>query len=71
MLRKRLFRPIADPGAILQDGRLAGLWRTRAKGKRLQIEVEEFERLDRDALQAEADRIAAVREARTAEVHLG
>ncbi|MBA3329061.1 MAG: winged helix DNA-binding domain-containing protein [Solirubrobacterales bacterium] len=71
VLRKRLFRPIADPGAILQDGRLAGLWRTRAKGKRLQIEVEEFERLDRDALQAEADRIAAVREARTAEVHLG
>ena len=70
-LRKRLFRPVADPGAILQDGRLAGLWRTRAKGKRMQIEVEELGRLDREALQAEADRIAAVREARSAEVSWG
>ena len=33
-LRKRLFRPVASPGAVLRDGRLAGLWRAKAKGRR-------------------------------------
>jgi len=31
-LRKRLFRPVASPGAVLKDGRLTGLWRVKAKG---------------------------------------
>ena len=25
-LRKRLFRPLASPGAVLRDGRLTGMW---------------------------------------------
>lgn len=29
-LRKRLFRPAGSPGAVLLDGRLAGLWRKRS-----------------------------------------
>ena len=34
-LRKRLFRPVASPGAVLEDGRLAGLWRARLQRRRL------------------------------------
>jgi winged helix DNA-binding protein len=60
-LRKKLFRPVANPGAVLQDGRIAGLWRARAKSKRTEIEVEELGRIDRDALQDEAERVAALR----------
>ena len=33
-LRKRLFRPVASPGVVLRDGRLAGLWRAKAKGRK-------------------------------------
>jgi hypothetical protein len=60
-VRKKLFRPVANPGAVLQDGRIAGLWRARAKGKRTEIEVEELGRIDRDALEAEAERVAELR----------
>ena len=46
-LRKRLFRPVASPGAVLKDGRLAGLWRAKAKGKKAEITVEKLGRLAR------------------------
>ena len=58
---KRAFRPVASPGVVLQDGRLAGFWRARARGKRLQLAVEQLARIDRDALEAEADRVARLR----------
>ena len=67
-LRKRVFRPIANPGAVLQDGRLAGLWRVRARGRRAEMEVEELERIDRDGLEAEAARVARLRGAEAADV---
>jgi hypothetical protein len=60
-LGKRMFRPIASPGAVLRDGRVAALWRGRLKGRRLEIEVEELERLPRGALAAEAERVAQLR----------
>jgi hypothetical protein len=60
-LSKRMFRPIASPGAVLNDGRLAGLWRGRVKGRKLEIEVEELERLPRAPLEAEAERLARLR----------
>lgn len=37
---KRLFRPVASPGAVLKDGRLAGLWRVKAKGHKAEITVQ-------------------------------
>jgi hypothetical protein len=70
-LRKRLFRPVASPGGVLQDGRLAGLWRARARGKRTEIEVEELEPIDRDQLESEAARVAEARGAEAAEVVWG
>ena len=60
-LRKRLFRPVASPGAVLRDGRLVGLWRARAKGRRTELSVEKHGRLARGDLEDEAGRVAALR----------
>lgn len=60
-LRKRLFRPVASPGAVLRDGRLAGLWRAKAKGRKTEITVEKLGRLARGAVEEEAQRVARVR----------
>ena len=60
-LRKRLFRPVASPGAVLKDGRLAGLWRAKAKGRRLEVAVEKLGRLARADVEEEARRVAALR----------
>jgi hypothetical protein len=62
-VRKRAFRAVASPGVVLQDGRLAGLWRARVRGKRLELAVEELAPIDRDALETEADLTARLREA--------
>jgi uncharacterized protein YcaQ len=59
--RKRAFRPVASPGVVLQDGHATGLWRARARGKRIELAVEELAAIDCDALEAEADRIARLR----------
>jgi hypothetical protein len=60
-LRKRLFRPVGSPGAVLRDGRLAGLWRPKATGRKLEIAVEKLGRLRRADLEEEAQRVAALR----------
>lgn len=60
-LRKRLFRPVASPGAMLQDGRLVALWRGRAKGKMLELTVERLGTIARAELEPEAERVAALR----------
>lgn len=61
-LRKRLFRPVASPGAVLLEGQLVGLWRVKAKGKRAEVTVEALgPELPSGALEAEAERVAALR----------
>ena len=67
-LRKRLFRPVASPGAVLKDGRLTGLWRVKAKGKTAEITVETLRRLPRGDLEKEAQRVAELRGAAEAAV---
>jgi Winged helix DNA-binding domain len=69
-LRKRLFRPVASPGAVLRDGRLAGLWRGTLKGQKAQITVETLAELPRVALEEEAQRVARLRGATEAAVVL-
>jgi hypothetical protein len=60
-LRKRLFRPVASPGAVLADGRLTGLWRVKAKGRKAELTVESLGRLPRGELEEEARRVAELR----------
>jgi hypothetical protein len=60
-LRKRLFRPVASPGAVLRDGRLAGLWRARVKGRKAELTVEQLGRLRRAELEEEVQRVAELR----------
>jgi hypothetical protein len=62
-LRKRLFRPVASPGAVLKDGRLVGLWRVKAKGRKAQVSVELLGRVARRDLEQEAQRISDLRDA--------
>ena len=69
-LRKRLFRPVASPGAVLKDGRLTGLWRVKAKGKTAELTVEKLGRLSRRDLEQEAQRVAELRGAAKAAVVL-
>lgn len=67
-LRKRLFRPAASPGVVLQNGRVAGLWRARRRGSRTELEIEELERVDRDELEGEASLVAEASGSRAAAV---
>lgn len=60
-LRARLFRPAASPGAVLKDGRLAGLWRVKARGRKAEITVESLGRIARGGLEEEAQRVARLR----------
>jgi hypothetical protein len=69
-LRKRMFRPVASPGAVLSDGRLAGLWRIEARGRRATVTVEPLGRLRRGDLEEEALRAAGLRGAAEAQVVL-
>ena len=69
-LRKRLFRPVASPGAVLKDGRLVGLWKARAKGKRAELTVETIGRIAKADLEPEAERLAELRGAEGAELIL-
>ena len=65
-LRKRLFRPVASPGAVLKDGRLVGLWRAKTKA----ITVEKLDRIARRELEPEARRVGELRGAREASLVL-
>jgi hypothetical protein len=69
-LRKRLFRPVASPGAVLRDGSLAGMWRVKAKGRKAEITVEKLRPIPRAGLEEEAQRVAELRGAAEAMVVL-
>jgi hypothetical protein len=60
-LRKRLFRPVASPGAVLSEGRLTGLWWVKAKGRTAELTVEKLARVPRGDLEEEAQRVAELR----------
>ena len=71
LLRKRIWRAIGNPGVVLVEGALAGLWRATKRGKRLVVTVEELDpavRAAGDELAAEAKLLAPWRGAERAEV---
>jgi hypothetical protein len=67
---KQVWTVLGNPGVVLRDGEMAGIWRAKQSGKkRLDLTVTAFGKSPpAAALQAEAERVAAVRGA--AGVHL-
>jgi hypothetical protein len=55
---------------VLRDGRLAGLWRVRAKGRTSELTVEALGRLAPADVDEEARRLAALRGAGEVDVVL-
>jgi len=72
--RRKLWQPTRGPGGVLVDGEIVGTWRARTKRARLEVAVEPFGRLSRahkDAIRAEAERVAPFRDCATVEVSYG
>jgi hypothetical protein len=62
--QKAVWRIIGNPGAVLADGEIAGSWRARVRGKRIELTVQPFDVLPattRAAIEDEAERVARVR----------
>lgn len=61
---RAVWRAVGEPGAVLADGRIAGTWRARARGRTTTLAVTAFGTLsarDRERLRVEAARVAALR----------
>ncbi|WP_211260807.1 winged helix DNA-binding domain-containing protein [Amycolatopsis jejuensis] len=61
---KEVWKILGSPGAILVDGEILGVWRTKGAGKRLTFTLTEFDplrRADRAAAEEEAERAATAR----------
>jgi hypothetical protein len=70
-LRARVRRPLGNPGVVLADGGLAGLWRPAKKGARLVLTIEPITAAAHaaaDAIRAEAEIVALHRGCTRAEV---
>jgi hypothetical protein len=65
---KDLWRALGRPGGVLVDGEIAGTWRPRKAGKRLAVAVELWRDVPTAELEAQAERLAAVRGAEPAGV---
>jgi hypothetical protein len=69
--RRKLWQPVRGPGGVLVDGEIVGTWRARTKRAGLEVSVEPFGRLSRsarDAIEAEAERLAPFRDCETVQV---
>jgi hypothetical protein len=69
--RRQLWRPVRGPGGVLVDGQVVGTWRARTKRALLEVTVEPFGRLSRtarEAIEAEAERLAPFRDRETVQV---
>ncbi|MEW5852388.1 MAG: winged helix DNA-binding domain-containing protein [Myxococcota bacterium] len=70
-LQRRIWRAIGNPGVVLAEGRLMGLWRPAKSGKRLRISVELVAPMTREVrthLEVEAAALAPWRGVSTVEV---
>ncbi|WP_407547625.1 winged helix DNA-binding domain-containing protein [Streptomyces sp. Pv4-95] len=66
-----LWKPVGEPGAVLTDGAIAGMWRPRKRGSKLTLTVKTFRPLRtelRKRLHEEADHVAELRGAAAVQV---
>jgi len=71
--QKEVWRILGNPGALIVDGEVAGTWRPKKSGTRLQLTVTPFDRVPprvRKAVDSEAERVAAARGATDVDVRL-
>jgi len=69
--QKQVWKAIGNPGVVLADGDVVGIWRPQKKGKRLLLTVEPFGTLAKAArteIEAEAALLAPLRGCTSAEV---
>jgi hypothetical protein len=69
--QRELWRPVGDPGAVLISGQIAGTWRPRKDGRKLTVAITAFRPVsapDKELLHREAQQIAALRGAASADV---
>jgi hypothetical protein len=69
--RRKLWQPVRGPGGVLMDGEIVGTWRAQTKRALLEVTVEPFghlSRTGRDAIEAEAERLAPFRDCETVHV---
>jgi hypothetical protein len=62
--QKEVWRVLGSPGALIVDGEVAGTWRPRKSGARLELTLTPFDRVPprvRKGAEAEAERVAAAR----------
>ncbi|OEJ37500.1 hypothetical protein AR457_32180 [Streptomyces agglomeratus] len=70
--QREIWRPIGGPGALLVGSEIAGTWRARAAGRRLDVTLTPFGPLSsavREELVAEAAAVASARGAAEARLH--
>lgn len=67
---KALWPVLGRPGAVMVDGEVAGLWRPRKSGKRLDLQVTLWRRLARSRIEEQAERLAAFRKVRLGKVEV-
>ncbi|UUU38179.1 winged helix DNA-binding domain-containing protein [Streptomyces sp. NBC_00162] len=61
---RHVWKSVGEPGAVLADGTIAGIWRPRKSGRQLALTVETFRSLStelRKQLREEADHVAELR----------
>lgn len=68
--RRVLWPALGHPGAVLADGEVVGVWRPRAVGKKLTLEVTAFDGGPWPGLDDEAERVAVARGLRPASVRM-
>lgn len=68
---REIWKPVGDPGAVLADGEIIGIWRPRKKGRKLDVTLQTFDAVDNrmeESLRREAERIGPLRGVSTVDV---
>lgn len=65
--QRLLWRATASPGGVLADGEIVAIWRSRKKGKRLEITIQPFGKLARQIVSAMEEEAQSLAEARSCE----
>lgn len=71
---REVWKTAGEPGTVLADGRIVGIWRPRKSGRTLTLTVTTFRSLStkvRKLRQEEADQVAELRGAATVQVEFG